>query len=61
MSYLYGREVVGGGLDDGVHGMSHGEGMCPVVVRHITVVLPYCEGEPDQAGHVKSAQPKSKS
>ena len=43
--YLEWRVAVVGGHQHCVHGVSDREGMLPVVVRHVTVVLSYGQRE----------------
>ena len=57
-TYLYGREAVLWGLDDGEHGVGHGEGVRPVVVGYVPVVLAYCQREPDHVIQVKPSEQK---
>lgn len=49
------RELVLTGLDHGVHGVRHGEGVHPVMVGYIAVVLPHCQREAHQVRGVKPA------
>ena len=46
------------GFDDCVHGMSDREGVRPVMVRHLSVVLPYCQRKTEQVIKVKPAEEK---
>ena len=41
-------------LNDGKHGVGHGERMRPVVIRHVTVVLPHRQSKSEEVGDIKS-------